>query len=116
MTFSEDYQTLRVGGVELGRVKLVMEQPITEDPELANPGNRFALKNEVKSLVAEQKIGVRTLWRTLIGNCDTKLFTEHHVTWDEDQIGLLRSEAKMVQQSPSCVEYLKGFHNRARTL
>lgn len=96
-TFSEDYETLHVGGVELGRVTLVIEDPITEDPELADPEKRFALKDEVKSLVTEQKIEIRTLWRTLIGNCDNKLFRDHHVTWDEDQIGLLRSETKMMQ-------------------
>lgn len=96
-TFSEDYETLRVGGVELGRVTLVIEDPITEDPELTDPEKRFALKDEVKSLVTGQNIEVRTLWRTLIGNCDTKLFRDHHVTWDEHQIGLLRSETKMMQ-------------------
>lgn len=96
-TFSEDYETLRVGGVELGRLELVIEHPITEDPELADPEKRFALKDEVKSLVVGQKIELRTLWRTLIGNCDTKLFREHHVTWGENQIGLLRDETKMMQ-------------------
>lgn len=97
VTFSEDYQTLRVGGAELGRVKQVIEQPIIEDQELANPEERFALRDEVKSLVAEQIVELRTLWRTLIANRDTKLFTEHHVTWDDDQVGLLRNETKMLQ-------------------
>lgn len=96
-TFSDDYQTLLVGGVELGRVSMVIEQPITEDPELTNPDERFTLKDELKSLITEKQIPPKTVWRTLIGNRDTNLFAERDATWDDDQVELLRSEDKMLQ-------------------
>lgn len=96
-TFSDDYETLYVGGVELGLIQAVIEQPITEDPELANPDERFKLRDEVRMLVEERKIPIRTMWRTLIGTRDRYFLEKSDVTWGGDQLEVLRSEAKMLQ-------------------
>lgn len=96
-TFSNGHQTLTVGGVELGRVLVVIETPVTEDPELADPDERFTLKNELKSLIADEDIPLRTVSKTLIGNRVTNLLTERDATWDDGQVELLRSEDKLLQ-------------------
>ncbi|KAK7743526.1 hypothetical protein SLS53_004060 [Cytospora paraplurivora] len=106
-TFSDDYETLYVGGVELGRVQAVIEQPITEDPELANPDERFKLKDEVKTLVEESRIPIRTMWRTLIGTRDRYFREMTDVTWGGDQLEVLRSEAKMLE----AVSIICGQHD-----
>lgn len=107
-TFSNDYQTLTVGGVELGRVSVVIETPVVEDPELANPDERFTLKDELKSLINDKEISLRTVWETLIGNRVTNLLTERDTTWDDGQVELLRSEEKLLQ----AVTIMCGQENR----
>lgn len=96
-TFSNHYQTLTVRGVELGRVSVVIETPVMEDPELGNPDERFTLNSELKSLVADNGIPMETLWKTLIGNRVANLLTERDTTWEDDQVALLRSEDKLLQ-------------------
>lgn len=96
-TFSNDCQTLTVGGVELGRVLVVIEKPVLEDPELANPDERFMLKDELKALINDKGIHLRTVCRTLIGNRITHLLAERDATWDDDQMKLLQSEDNMLQ-------------------
>ncbi|KAG6354961.1 hypothetical protein INS49_004042 [Diaporthe citri] len=96
-TFSNDYQTLTVGGAELGRVSVVIETPVMEDPELTDPDERFTLKDELKSLIDEKGIPLRTVWETLIGSRVMNLLTERDATWDDGQMELLRSDAKLHQ-------------------
>lgn len=96
-TFSNDYQTLTVGGVELGRVSVVIETPVVEDPELANLDERFTLKDELKTLITDKHIPMSTVWQTLIGNRVTNLLTERDATWNDDQMALLRSGDKLLQ-------------------
>lgn len=96
-TFSNDYQTLTVGGTELGRVSVVIETPVVEDPELANPDERFTLKDELKSLIADKDVPMSTVWQTLIGNRVTNLLLERDATWTDAQVELLRSEDKLLQ-------------------
>lgn len=96
-SFSNEYQTLTVGGVELGRVAVVIETPVVEDPELANLDERFTLKDELKMLIADKRIPMSTVWQTLIGNRVTNLLTERDATWNDDQVALLRSEDKLLQ-------------------
>lgn len=95
--FSNDYQTLTVGGAELGRVSVVIETPVMEDPELTNPDERFTLKDELKSLIDDKGIPLRTVWETLIGNRVANLLTERDTTWDDGQVELLRSEDKLLE-------------------
>lgn len=96
-TFSNDHQTLTVWGAELGRVSVVIETPVMEDPELTNPDERFTLKDELKVLINEQGIPLRTVWETLIGNRVMNLLTERDATWDDSQVELLRSDEKLLQ-------------------
>lgn len=96
-TFSSDYQTLTVGGVELGRVLVVIETPVVEDPELTNPDERFTLNDELRCLIADKGIPLTTLWKTLIGNRVENLLTERDATWNDGQVELLRSEVKLLQ-------------------
>lgn len=96
-TFSNNYQTLTVGGVELGRISVVIDTPVVEDPELANLNERFTLKDELKNLIADKSIPMSTVWQTLIGNRVTNLLMERDATWNDDQVALLRSEEKLLQ-------------------
>lgn len=89
-TFSDNHQTLHVGGVELGSVQVAFQQPITEDPELANPDERFKMRDEVKALV-EEKIPIRTMWQTLMGAGNLGY------TWGGEQLEVFESEDKMLQ-------------------
>lgn len=107
-TFSNDFQTLTVGGVELGRVSVVIETPVIEDPELANPDERFTLRDELKSLIDDQSVPMTTVWQTLIGNQAENLFGERDATWDEGQVELLRSDEKLLQ----AVTIMCGRENR----
>lgn len=90
-TFSDDYQILYAGGVELGRVHIAFQQPIVEDPELINPDERFKMREEVKALIAENSIPIRTMWKTMMGTID---FSS---TWDGDHLEVLRSEEIMLR-------------------
>lgn len=96
-TFSNDYQTLTVGGVELGRISVIIDTPVVEDPELANLDERFTLKDELRNWIADKNITMSTVWQTLIGNRVTNLLTERDATWNDDQVALLRSENKLLQ-------------------
>lgn len=90
-TFSNDYQTLHAGGIELGHIQVAFQQPMVEDPELANPDERFKIREEVKALIAENSIPIRTMWQTMIGT------TGYSFTWGGDQLEVLRSEEMMLR-------------------
>lgn len=96
-SFSNEYQTLTVDGVELGRISVVIDTPLVEDSELANLDERITMKDELKTLIVEKDVAMSTVCQTLIGNRVTNLLTERDVTWNDDEVALLQSEDKLLQ-------------------